>query len=242
MFSFDTRVRYSECNCKREASLTAILDYLQDCCTFQSEDLHIGIDYLGEMDAFWVLTEWQVDIVRYPVLGERLNIGTIPYEIKGFFGNRNFVITDEEGKVIVKANSVWALLSKSTGRAVKAPEELSKAYSVGEKLTMEYLPRKLPVFPEGELKKKLTVPKWFLDTNHHVNNAKYILLGEEVLPEDFVTGRIWTEYKKAAVLSDILCVYETKLPEGAGVSIRDEKGAVYANMIFFSKGEEKINA
>ena len=45
MYSFQTRVRYSECNNHHEATLTALLDYLQDCCTFQSEDLGIGLDF-----------------------------------------------------------------------------------------------------------------------------------------------------------------------------------------------------
>ena len=29
----------------------------------------------------------------------------------------------------------------------------------------------------------ISVPRYFIDTNHHVNNAKYILMGEEFLPE-----------------------------------------------------------
>ena len=69
MYSFQTRVRYSECNNHHEATLTALLDYLQDCCTFQSEDLGIGLDFLTENHTAWILSSWQVDILRYPKLG-----------------------------------------------------------------------------------------------------------------------------------------------------------------------------
>ena len=72
MYSFQTRVRYSECNTKQEASLTALLDYLQDCCTFQSEQLGVGVEYLEEHHVAWILSSWQVDILRYPKLGEQL--------------------------------------------------------------------------------------------------------------------------------------------------------------------------
>ena len=46
MYSFDSRVRYSEVDQNQELTTTGIINYLQDCSTFQSEDLHLGIDYL----------------------------------------------------------------------------------------------------------------------------------------------------------------------------------------------------
>ena len=48
MYSFDSRVRYSEVDEDRKLSLTGVINYMQDCSTFQSEDLNMGIDYLAE--------------------------------------------------------------------------------------------------------------------------------------------------------------------------------------------------
>ena len=44
MYSFDSRVRYSEVDEDRKLSLTGVINYMQDCSTFQSEDLNMGID------------------------------------------------------------------------------------------------------------------------------------------------------------------------------------------------------
>ena len=38
MYDFKSRVRYSEVNSERQLTLPALIDYLQNCCTFQSED------------------------------------------------------------------------------------------------------------------------------------------------------------------------------------------------------------
>ena len=46
MYSFSNRVRYSEVNSEKELTLPSLLDYLQDCCTFESEDFGVGVDYL----------------------------------------------------------------------------------------------------------------------------------------------------------------------------------------------------
>ena len=46
------------------------------------------------------------------------------------------------------------------------------------------------------------VAKHHIDTNHHVNNAQYVEIARELLPEDFQIGQLRAEYKKAAVLGD----------------------------------------
>ena len=91
MYTFDSRVRYSETGEEGLLSLPAIVDYFQDVSTFQSEDLGIGIDFLKEKDLLWVMSAWQVVVHRYPALGEKIRIGTIPYELRGFMGLRNFL-------------------------------------------------------------------------------------------------------------------------------------------------------
>lgn len=233
MYAFETRVRYSECNTKHEATLTALLDYLQDCCTFQSEYLGIGPDYLSAHQVAWILSSWQVDILRYPRMGEKLTIFTWPYEVKGFYGLRNFKIEDENGEIILKANSVWVFIDTQTGRPARPLQEILDKYPAEEQLDMEYLGRKLPALPEGERKSGFRVPHYFIDTNHHVNNAKYILMGEEFLPEGFAVHRIWAEYKKAAVLGDM--IYPAVADEQSRISVclADESGAAYANVIFY---------
>ena len=44
MYHYESRVRFSETDKKRKLTLEAIVDYFQDCSTFQTEDL--GAYYL----------------------------------------------------------------------------------------------------------------------------------------------------------------------------------------------------
>ena len=205
MYSFQTRVRYSECNNHHEATLTAMLDYLQDCCTFQSEDLGIGLDYLREHHVAWILSSWQIDILRYPALGEQIEISTWPYEMRDFFGLRNFKIEDARGEIILKANSVWACVDTQTGKPMRPLQEMRDKYLPEPKLEMEYLGRKLPKLPEGHACNPIRVPHYFIDTNQHMNNAKYILIGEECMPDNYEVHRIWAEYRRPAVLQSQEC-------------------------------------
>ena len=241
MYSFQTRVRYSECNNHHEATLTALLDYLQDCCTFQSEDLGIGLDFLTENHTAWILSSWQVDILRYPKLGEQLLISTWPYEMRDFFGLRNFKIEDAQGELILGADSVWVCVDTDSGKPMRPLPQMIEKYPPEPKLDMEYLGRKLPRLPQGEERTPIHVPHYFIDTNQHVNNAKYILIGEECLPENFKVHRIWAEYRRPAVLGDVICPHVSVEPSCTAVGLCNEDGAAYANLLFYEKAGARVS-
>ena len=86
MYAFDSRIRYSETDSEGYLTLDALLNYFQDCSTFHSEDVGLGIGYMKEIGQVWVLSAWQIVVNRYPQLGEKVRIVTLPYELKAFLG------------------------------------------------------------------------------------------------------------------------------------------------------------
>jgi acyl-ACP thioesterase len=220
--------------------MEALMNYFQDCSTFQSEDGGIGIDYLGERDQAWVVNSWQVDVSRYPRLGEKVIIGTIPYEIKGFVGCRNYFMDTEDGERLAVANSVWALINIKKGGPVRVTPDILEGYPIEEKLPMEYLPRKISFPKEGDIKKaeKIPVQPYHLDTNQHVNNNQYINMGMgvirsledncEVMP---TVQRLRAEYRVQAHLGDVIypvcCTNANESGIVHTVSLGDEDGKAY---------------
>lgn len=85
MYAFDSRIRYSETDSEGYLTLDALLNYFQDCSTFHSEDVGLGIGYMKEIGQVWVLSSWQIVVNRYPKLGEKVKIVTLPYELKYFW-------------------------------------------------------------------------------------------------------------------------------------------------------------
>ena len=70
MYTFESRIRYSEADIHDRLTIESLLDYFQDCSTFHSEDLGVGVDYLREKLMAWVLNAWQVDVERFPRVAE----------------------------------------------------------------------------------------------------------------------------------------------------------------------------
>lgn len=226
MYRFESRVRFSETDKDRKLSLDAIVDYFQDCSTFQTEDLGVGFSYLLPRHLTWVLSYWHIIVEEYPDLGEKIEIGTIPYDFKGFFGKRNFFM-EKEGKRIVKADSLWTLLDIEKMIPVKVPEEAWTKYPQEDKIEMEYLPRKIAISGEEEKVDSLIVQKQHLDCNNHVNNGQYIKMASQYLPENFVVGQMRAEYKKQAHLGDIIYPYIYKEVEKIVVCLCDEEKKPY---------------
>ncbi len=232
MYSFNSRIRYSECDSQCKLRLEALLNYFQDASTFQSEELGAGFEYLEPRNLVWVLASWQIDIKRYPALGERVVIGTHPHDFKGFLGSRNFCMMTEEGEMLAQANSLWTLLNFDTMKPTMAPKELTDKYEVEPPLEMEYVGRKIRIEGEAIPGEPIVVRKQHLDSNYHVNNAQYVSMAVDCLPEGFLIGGLRVEYKKQAHLNDVLLPYVTRQDNRIVVSLQDEAGAVYVNAEF----------
>lgn len=205
MYKTDSRVRYSEIGQDKKLTIEGIINYFQDCSSLQSEDLGIGLDYLESHQIAWLVNYWQVDVNRYPKIGERLRIGTSPYEFKMFMGFRNFLLETEEGEVLAKANSVWSLMDMKKMRPVRPPEIMLERYELFPKFDMEYEPRKIKIAGEKIRDCEPTaVQVYHLDTNHHMNNEQYVKIAMAVKPELGKIRRLRVEYKKQALLGDLI--------------------------------------
>ena len=73
-YTFDSRIRYSEIDHHRTITLPGIINYFQDCSTFQSEDIGYGVERFQTEGKAWVLSYWQVVVERYPKIGERIRL------------------------------------------------------------------------------------------------------------------------------------------------------------------------
>lgn len=235
MYGFESMVRYSEVDAHKHMTLTALLELLQDCCIFQSEHLGIGIDYLEEKKRAWVLSSWQVVIKRYPLLGEKVTAYTWAYDFKGFYGYRNFEVVDGQGEIVAYANSIWIFMDTQSMRPARIPADLASAYSMEEPLDMEKAGRKLSIADGCKKEAPVPVQKFHIDTNLHVNNSKYVMIAEEYLPECFKIGELRAEYKKGAVLKDVLYPRTNLGETQATVSLENEEGKPYAVVEFIKE-------
>ena len=222
-YTFKSRVRFSEVDHTKRITLPGIVNYFQDCSTFQSEELGLGVDHFAKYKRAWILSAWQVVIDRYPSLGEEISVST-----NGLYGLRNFCMEDEGRQMTACANSVWVYMDIEKGRPAKPGEDETKAYGEGEPLKMEYAPRKIALAKDAEPMDAFPVRKYHIDTNEHVNNCQYVQMALEVLKERMEVRQLREEYKRSAVYGDVIYPRTAYEKDRTVVELCDEAGKPYA--------------
>lgn len=221
MYQFKSRVRYSEVELDKKLDLSAIIDYFQDCSTFQSEDIGLGIDYLRSINRAWLLSSWQIIVNDYPELGQEITSSTWAYDFNGIYGYRNFMIENNQKEVLAYANSIWVYIDTKSGRPTRVTDDIANTYGLEEKIDMNYAPRKISFPKDMNSLAPFSVIRSNIDTNNHVNNGQYIKMAEEFLPEDFVIKQMRADYRKAARLDDLIVPKLAKTQDGYIVVLAD---------------------
>ena len=236
MYTFNTRVRYSELDERGSLSIPSIINYFQDCSTFQSEALGVGLGYLSDSHKVWMLTHWQICIEQYPGLGDEIEIGTMAYDFDKLFGYRNFCINTNDGRRCVNGNSRWILYDIEKGRPARLTEEDTKAYGIHEKLQMNYTDEKIRVPKEYVKGESFPVRYYHLDTNGHVNNGKYVEMAMEYMNHERQIYELIVEYKQQAVLGNKVKPYITQdvVNDACTVTLVSEDETVVHAIIKFS--------
>ena len=74
---------------------------------------------------FWVVVRHEIDYLRAAVEGDvvtgRTWVGEAP---KGARFNRHMEFVGADGKVLVRANTQWAIIDKALGRPIRVPPEV----------------------------------------------------------------------------------------------------------------------
>lgn len=232
MYTFDSRIRYTEINhYKRTLDPSSIINYFQDCSTFQSEDLNLGLSYLEKKKRVWLLAGWNLQILKNAALGDYITVGTWPYAFKGFYGYRNFIMKDRKEDIIAVADSIWVYMDTENKCPAKVPKD-NTGYILESPYPMEHMDRKISLPDNLVAYQPFPVIKANIDSYNHVNNGQYVKMAESFLPDDFYVTCMRVEYKMQALLGDIIHPKVTCINDKYYVSLDSNEGKPYAVIEF----------
>lgn len=228
-FEFDAHVRYSETTHNGTMALPALIDIFQDCSIFHSEKIGYGPELLKNEQKAWVLMHWHIVVDRYPKLAEQITVGTFASSFKTVSAGRDFYLRDTEGTIIARAHSTWGFMDLTAGKPVRPSAEHVAAYGLGTPLEMPKESRKIALPAADELRAcdPITVRRDLIDTNEHVNNSQYVRIALSVLPDEMQPHRARVDYRRSAVLGDVIQPHVAIEEERTVVLLADDDGAPY---------------
>lgn len=227
-YSIEGRVRLSEVDFAGRLRLPMVINYFQDCSTFQSEALGLGIEHCRRQNRAWILSSWQVKIEKLPRLGDKIKVSTWASGFKRFLGERDFAMQDEEGNTLACAHSLWVFMDTDKGRMIPFKDEDVLPYGLGSSLEGFEDSRKI-LMPEGGIKADpFPVRREQIDTNQHVNNCQYVQMALELIPGGEDIRKIRVSYKQSATYGAYIYPELVKEEDGYVVALNNEARQPYA--------------
>lgn len=205
MYSLNYKVTTSTCDSEGKLKLYSALQMMQDCSEMWIDSEPQVKAYFARENMAQLLASRQVEIVRVPDFKEELTVTTSVYGMKPMFGFRNTFIYDAEGKPCYRTWSMGAFVDKANGKLKRVDDTVAGSLLIEPQLEIDYKDRRI-ILPktEGEVLVPVKVMRADIDYNKHLNNANYVRMAMELLPEDFEIKGLRVEYRVAAKLGDML--------------------------------------
>ena len=235
MFSLNYKVTVSMCDADGRLKLFSALQMMQDCSELWKTSEPEYDRFFTENGMAQLLASRQVEVVRVPQYKENLTVTTSVFEVSPMFGFRNTFIYDAEGLPCYKSWSMGAFVKLDSGKLNKISDELVANFHREPKLDMDYRDRRI-ILPKinAEYSTLYKVVKNDIDYNRHMNNANYVRLALELLPDGFEPRNMRVEFKKPAKLADELILDVFNADDA--IFVVERLGDQVSTIIEFMKG------
>ena len=212
MFSLDYKVTTSTCDSEGRLKLFSALQMMQDCSEMWIDSEPAARQFFSDNNMTQLLATRQVEVVRVPCFKEDLTVTTSIYEVLPMYGFRNTFIRDAQGQPCYRTWSMGAFVDLATGRLARLSDDAIASLTLVPKQEMNYRGRRI-ILPkqDGTVLDPVSVMRADIDYNRHMNNANYVRIAMELLPDGFEVTDMRVEYRIAAKLGDSLTpiLYET---------------------------------
>lgn len=199
-----------------------VINIFQDLAMYQSEVLGCGLPYLHERKMGWVLIQWDVEISHLPKNMCVAKGKTESLSFRKCTAFRKLSMHDEEGNTYVKGMSKWALVDLENRALLNISDEFRDFYQTYESKLQPMVKMRFNAL--GDLRESYKLRYTDLDTNNHVNNAKYVEWAFNVVPRE------WYEEKTLKAMS-IQYKKELRYPGTARLHAYEEGMTSYVTVV-----------
>lgn len=172
----------------------SILQILETAGSHHSDTVGDSVIEGSQSGIAWILTEWRVQVLRRTDSKEKLQITTwVRGKAPASTVFRDFILTDENGNEVIRAEAKFALFDLTTSRLTRISEELLGSYQPEDKTVFDTAAPRLRAPTEFDSEQTITLRRSDIDFNGHVHNTRYVDLAMEALPNEIFASDDFTD-------------------------------------------------
>ena len=155
------------------------------------QSIELGVSdktVLDQYNLVWIITDYEIDVVRLPRFAEEITIETEAMSYNRLFCYRRFTIYDDGGQELIHMMVTFVLMNRDSRKVHSVEPEIVAPYQSEFSKKLIRGPKYNSL--ENPSSKDYRVRFYDLDMNGHVNNSKYLDWIFEVMGADFLTKHI----------------------------------------------------
>lgn len=169
------KITFNDIDFRKKIKLSTIFNYFQEIGDLHSQKTGGSTTLLQqEYGLTWVLTRIKVDIDRYPTWNEEIILETWFHKPKKYQIQRDFVIKDLDGNIIIKAISSWIIFDIEERKMKSIDSFETEFLDYLEDKAIDCNLKKIRPIEEVDIVYKRLIGCSDIDANKHLNNSKYI--------------------------------------------------------------------
>ena len=181
IFTEKINLPYSAMDSSGKIRIDRLFNMFQDAATHHCNDLCIsGLD-MAKKQLKWVVSRYQVQIVKSPKWLEPLELKTWRFPWKNLYEIRQFSIVNQNKEQLISALGIWVLVKASNSRPVRLITHLPEALLTPTKICPELIKNDHD-FNGFDHESEFKIRVHDLDLNQHVNNTVYTQWAIEAVP------------------------------------------------------------
>ena len=165
-------------------TIVSAINFFQESAWRNAEALGLGFKELAAKDRFWVLSRLYVEMYRYPLWGDTIQLETWAKGMESLFALRDFRIKSADGQEILGAGvSAWLIIDGTTHRLQRV-EHVCTDMPCYPQNAIDRQSEKITLDPTMTSQTRIVAGYTDLDVNRHVNNVSYLNWAVNYLPVD----------------------------------------------------------
>jgi len=168
-------------------SIVSAINYFQESAWRNAEALGFGFNDLAAKNLHWVLSRMYVEMYRYPLWGDSIQLETWPKGVESLFALRDFRIKSAGGKELLGAGATaWLIIDGATHRLQRI-DQICDEMPCYPQHAVEHKLGKIALAPTMTPHARIVAGYMDVDVNQHVNNVCYLNWAVNHLPVDSKT-------------------------------------------------------
>lgn len=229
------KVRSSEVDQRRKATLPSIINYIQEAAWNHANELGYSVYDLQDKGITWFIYRMGLEIIKYPDHLSIVEVETWPSGSDKYYCYRDFRLFDQFSKLIGQATSNWLVFNIKERKLIPVPEYLRKQVPTTENDSLSRISSKLRVNNIEGIHKEFEVNQHHIDLNGHTNNMYYFQWIAESMNEDILKNQFLRKL-------DIVFKSESFAGDKLIVNTGLNEDGTYSHRITNTNGKEVILA